>query len=431
MTDTITDEQEEQDAAAAAAESRKALMRLFIGLAVATVLTVSFGVAATVLIVVAFLVMIMLHELGHYLTAKWAGMKVTEFFLGFGPRLWSVKRGETEYGIKAIPAGGYVKIIGMHNLEQVDPADESRTYRQKPFWRRMSVAVAGSTMHFIIAFVLLWVILALIGLPATTTTVGQISAIRDGPSPAQEAGFEVGDRILAIDGQPLEEWQDLPPYIRERPGDELRFTVERDGEELQLVAVPVDLSTVQVEGMEQPDEPMGFVGIGSKIENERVPAIEALGESAVGLKDGFKAVFGALGSVFSFNGLQTYGDVLLGRQGGTTAEDGGNNRFLSPVGFVRVAGQAADSGLADVLLLLVSINLFVGVFNMVPLLPLDGGHVVIAVYEKIRSMIAGRRYYADVAKLMPLTYMVFLVLLFLGLTSLWLDITNPLDNPFQ
>ena len=431
MTDTITEEQEEQDAAAAAAESRKALVRLFVGLAVATVLTVSFGVAATVLIVVAFLVMIMLHELGHYLTAKWAGMKVTEFFLGFGPRIWSVKRGETEYGIKAIPAGGYVKIIGMHNLEQVDPADEPRTYRQKPFWRRMSVAVAGSTMHFIIAFVLLWVILALIGLPATTTTVGQISAIRGGPSPAQEAGFEVGDRILAIDGEPLEEWTDLPPYIRERPGEELRFTIERDGEELQLVAVPVDLSTVQVEGMEQPDEPMGFVGIGSKIENERVPAITALGDSAVGMKDGFTAVFSALGSVFSFNGLQTYGDVLLGRQGGTTAEDGGNNRFLSPVGFVRVAGQAAESGFADVLLLLVSINLFVGVFNMVPLLPLDGGHVVIAVYEKIRSMIAGRRYYADVAKLMPLTYMVFLLLLFLGLTSLWLDITNPLANPFQ
>ena len=437
MTDTATDTTEqpetspEEEAAATAAESRKALVRLFIGLAVATVLTVTFGVAATVLIVVAFLVMIMLHELGHYLTAKWAGMKVTEFFLGFGPRLWSVKRGETEYGIKAIPAGGYVKIIGMHNLEQVDPADEPRTYRQKPFWRRMTVAVAGSTMHFIIAFVLLWMILALIGLPTTTTTIGQISAIRGGPSPAQEAGFEVGDRVVAIDGQPLEEWQDLPPYIRERPGEELRFTVERDGEELELVAVPVDLSTVQVEGMEQPDEPMGFVGIGSKIENETISPVTALGDTAVGMKDGFTAVFGALGSVFSFNGLQTYGDVLLGRQGGTTAEDGGNNRFLSPVGFVRVAGQAAESGLGDVLLLLVSINLFVGVFNMVPLLPLDGGHVVIAVYEKIRSLIAGRRYYADVAKLMPLTYMVFLVLLFLGLTSLWLDITNPLDNPFQ
>ena len=436
MTETVSNDTEESGAAAeaeaaeVAAESRKALVRLIVGLAIAAILTVSFGVAATVLVVVAFLLMIMLHELGHYLTAKWAGMKVTEFFLGFGPRLWSVKRGETEYGIKAIPAGGYVKIIGMHNLEQVDPVDEPRTYRQKPFWRRLSVAVAGSTMHFIIAFVLLWVILAVIGLPTTTTTVGQISAIRGGPSPAQEAGFEVGDRIIAVDGQPLEEWDDLPPYIRERPGEELRFTVERDGEQLQLVAVPVDLSKTEVEGMEAPDEPTGFVGIGSKMGSDRTPPIAALGESATTLRELFGQVFNALGSVFSFNGLQTYGDVLLGRQEGTTAEDGGDKRFLSPVGFVRIAGQAADSGFADVLFLLVSINLFVGVFNMVPLLPLDGGHVVIAVYEKIRSMIAGRRYYADVAKLMPLTYMVFLLLLFLGLTSLYLDITRPIDNPF-
>ena len=428
MTETIAEEQDE--AAATAAESRKALMRLFVGLAVAVILTVSFGIAATVLVVVAFLVMIMLHELGHYLTAKWAGMKVTEFFLGFGPRLWSVKRGETEYGIKAIPAGGYVKIIGMHNLEQVDPADEARTYRQQPFWRRLSVAVAGSTMHFIIAFVLLWVILAMIGLPTTTTTIGQMSAIRGGPSPAQEAGFEVGDRILAVDGEPLEAWEDLPPYIRERPGDELRFTVERGGRPVQLSAIPLDLSTVEVEGMDQPDEPTGFVGIGPKIENETISPVSAVGESATALRELFGQVFRALGSVFSFNGLQTYGDVLVGRQNGTNAEDGGNNRFLSPVGFVRVAGQAAESGLADVLFLLVSINLFVGVFNMVPLLPLDGGHVVIAVYEKIRSMIAGRRYYADVAKLMPLTYMVFLLLLFLGLTSLYLDITRPIENPF-
>ena len=117
------------------------------------------GAFPFVLVVIALIVMIMLHELGHFLTAKWSGMKVTEFFLGFGPRLWSVRKGETEYGVKAIPAGGYVRIIGMSNLEEVDPADEPRTYRQQPFPRRLSVAVAGSTMHFIIAFVLLFVLL--------------------------------------------------------------------------------------------------------------------------------------------------------------------------------------------------------------------------------------------------------------------------------
>src|SRR4029079_19291502 len=100
---------------------------------------------------------IVLHELGHFLTAKKAGMKCTEFFIGFGPRIWSFRRGETEYGVKAIPAGAYVKIIGMNHLEEVDPSDEERTYRRKPFWRRLSVAVGGSTMHFLIAFVLICV----------------------------------------------------------------------------------------------------------------------------------------------------------------------------------------------------------------------------------------------------------------------------------
>ena len=109
--------------------------------------------------------MIMLHELGHFVMAKRAGMKVTEFFLGFGPRLWSIRRGETEYGVKAIPAGGYVRIIGMSNIEEVDPADEERTYRSKPYRHRLGVAVAGSTMHFIIAAVLLFLLYAAVGEP--------------------------------------------------------------------------------------------------------------------------------------------------------------------------------------------------------------------------------------------------------------------------
>src|SRR5207302_1755928 len=120
------------------------------------------GVTKTLAVIIAIVVMIMLHELGHFATAKWADMKVTEYFLGFGPRLWSVRKGETEYGIKAIPAGGYVKIIGMSNLEDVDPADEPRTYRQQPFWRRLSVAVAGSTMHFIIALLLLFTLVSFV-----------------------------------------------------------------------------------------------------------------------------------------------------------------------------------------------------------------------------------------------------------------------------
>ena len=185
-------------------DQRRALVRLgliVLGGVAAAYLT---GVTSTVLVVAAIIAMIMLHELGHFVCAKWAGMKVTEYFLGFGPRLWSVRKGETEYGVKAIPAGGYVKIIGMSNLEKVDPADEDRTYRQKPYWRRLSVAVAGSTVHFIIAFLLLLVLFSVVGVPNYDRefSVGEISRLETGPSPAEEAGFKLGDTWGAgsIDG---------------------------------------------------------------------------------------------------------------------------------------------------------------------------------------------------------------------------------------
>ena len=145
---------------------------------------------SVLIVVVALVIMIMLHELGHFLTAKWGRMKVTEYFLGFGPRLWSIRRGETEYGIKAIPAGGYVKIIGMTSAEEVDPADEARTYRQRPFHNRLLVAVAGSAMHGVMAFVLLWGLFVFIGAPrATPWPISGFSPLAHGVDPARAAGL--------------------------------------------------------------------------------------------------------------------------------------------------------------------------------------------------------------------------------------------------
>ncbi len=413
-------------------EQRAALVRLgliVVGGIAAAYLT---GVTSTVLVVVAIIVMIMLHELGHFLTAKWAGMKVTEYFLGFGPRLWSVRKGETEYGIKAIPAGGYVKIIGMSSLEKVDPADEERTYRQKPYWRRLSVAVAGSTVHFILAFLLLVTLYAVVGVPNYDRefTVGQISRLETGPSPAEEAGFELGDTILAVDGRRMT-WDDVPRYIRARPGKPVVFDVERDGRRLELTAVPVDLSTVVVKGsgdVPKPTEPLGFVGIGNPtFPIERSGPIEAIGRSTTGLGRATVDTVKALGNIFSPKGATSYSRQLVD---GNAKTDDNDPRFLSPVGFVRVASQAADTGWREVLTLLLSINVFVGIFNMIPLLPLDGGHVAIATYERIRSR-KGRMYHADVAKAMPVYYMVFLVIVFLGVSSLYLDIVRPIANPFE
>jgi membrane-associated protease RseP (regulator of RpoE activity) len=445
MTELIEPAKTEEDAAERArkkapptpGEQRSALIRLLTVLAAAALATVVTGTTKTVLVVVALIVMIMLHELGHYLTAKWGGMKVTEFFVGFGPRLWSVRKGETEYGVKALPLGGYVKIIGMHNLDPIeDPADEPRTYRQKSFARRLSVAVAGSTMHFIIAFLLFFTINTVVGVPTITTTVGTIEAIEGQASPAQEAGLQVGDTVVSIDGQPIGEWADLRSYVSARPGQEITITVERAGATRNLTATPVDLSTVEIDGRVITNEKRGFLGIGPTEEYRTIGPLTAIGRSASqfvggdfsgvedvspGLLDNAKA----LGSIASPSGASSLWTNITGGEDGQGDPDG--VRFLSPVGFVRVAGQAADNSLFAVLSLLIAINLFVGIFNLLPLLPLDGGHVAIVVYEAVRSKLSGRRYAADVAKLMPLTYAVVLLMVFLGVSALYLDIVRPLN----
>ena len=397
------------------------LVILLAGIAVLVLLSLRTGSFPAVAFVLALVLSVMLHEAGHFFTAKWAGMKVTEFFFGFGPRLWSFRRGETEYGAKAIPAGGYVKIIGMSNLEKdVDPADEPRTYRQQSYPWRLLVAIAGILTHFVISFLILVLVWTVVGVPnesKPTLEIDAISRLKTGPSPAAEAGFEVGDRIVAVDGRPIADWRELPPYIRARPGQPITFVVERDGVQHTLVATP---ASVNPEG-----EEVGFVGIGSKPTIEKVGLVTALGRSASQLGRLTVGSVEALGSFFSPSSLRDYGNQLTGAP---PPEE--ENRPVSVVGIVRIADQAAERGLFDFLSILVLLNVFIAIFNLVPLLPLDGGHIAIATYERIRSR-RGRRYHADVSKLMPIAAAVLAVLLVLGVTSIWLDIFQPPDNPFQ
>src|SRR5688500_13246083 len=198
-------------------------------LALLAAVVVAFGLKvglAVILIIVALIVMIFLHELGHYVTAKAAGMKVTEFFLGFGPKIWSFRRGETEYGVKAIPAGAYVKIIGMSNLDEVDPADEERTYRAKPYWRRMSVAVAGSAMHFVLALLLAFVVFSGFG---TADPDSDRWSVRSVTGPAKAAGLRPGDRIETVDGREFANFDAMSAHIRSKPGGDAEIVVTRDG----------------------------------------------------------------------------------------------------------------------------------------------------------------------------------------------------------
>jgi membrane-associated protease RseP (regulator of RpoE activity) len=422
MTQLLNRREQTEVEAPVEVDNRERLVRLAYFVVVVLILAIVTGFSPFLGVIGALVAIVMLHEFGHFITAKWAGMKVSEYFFGFGPRLWSIKKGETEYGVKAIPVGGYVRILGMSNIEQVDPADESRTYRQKSYPRRLSVAVAGSTMHFILAFLLLVVLWAAVGVPTPTTRIGTVfgAGTKGGElSPAQKADLRIGDQVLAVDGHVVHSWSSISPYVKSHANEPVEFIVQRGDDLLKRTVVP---SKIVLEGQE------GIaVGIGPKEVSDRASVPIAFWRAGRDLGHYTWATFGAFGSVFAASHLKDYTEQLSGH-GAVTGKEA--DRPVSVVGFVRVAGQAVQHGWLDFLVLLVAINIFIGIFNMVPLLPLDGGHVAIATYERIRSR-KGRRYHADVAKLLPLTAAVVSVLLIFGAMTIYLDIVRPIANPFK
>ena len=372
--------------------------------------------------IIAFLFMILLHEAGHLGMAKRAGMKVTEFFVGFGPRLWSVRRGETEYGVKAIPLGGYCRVIGMTNLEEVAPEDEPRVYRSKSWHDKVLMAVAGPTVHFVLAMVLMAVVLIGAGdlqSRRATTTLGDVTL------GAAAAGLRAGDVLVAIDGTPVTDWSQVPELVSGTPaepraaGAVVRITVERDGADL---TVPV---TLRDSG--DPQLRRAVAGIGSRIEVPQPGVLGAIALAPVRVAQFTWESLKALGGMFSPAGISNYFRLLTGDTGPQTNEA---QRFVSPVGFGQLANNAVRAGWVDALGLLIAINIFVGLFNLLPLLPFDGGHIAIATYEKLASLVRHRRVQVDAAKLLPVTVAVVAVLGFIFLSSLFLDITRPVQNPF-
>jgi len=358
-----------------------------------------------VVVVIGIIVMVMIHETGHFLAARATGMKATEFFFGFGPRLWSTRRGETEYGIKALPLGGYVRITGMNLLEEVAPEDEGRTYRDKPFWAKSLVVLAGSATHFPVAFLLFYLVISGIGMPVSTTTVDEVQATLDDgtATPASLAGLLAGDTVLALDGVATPEWADLVDAITVHPGEEVTLTVDRGGE---VVLVEVVLASVDDgSGGER-----GYLGIAPGVRTERSGPVQGLADAGRELGDAVVASGRGLWELVA--GLPE----LLGAVLGGNADDLGDNRPVSPIGLVGIAG---DLGPGYALQLVAYVAVFVGVLNAVPLYPLDGGHFAVALYEKIR----GRP--ADVRKLMPVAATVVAFLVVIGLLAMYLDIAHP------
>lgn len=365
--------------------------------------------------VIGIIVSVFLHETGHYVTARLTGMKATQFFLGFGPRLWSFRKGETEYGVRALPLGAYVRIIGMNNMDEVPPGDEARTYRQQTFPRRLLVISAGSLMHMLLAIVLLFSVYAIRGelveQPGAEVTSVQV----DGPASA--AGIVAGDVVLSIDGDAVDGPEQLGQAVRGRePGQVVPVVVRRDGAELTIDAT---LGENTIAG--DPNNGRALLGVGSSGYAEWEE--RSIGEAAVNsVTDLFPVAWESTKGVVKVLNPINIVNHLTGETDDVTT------RPTTVVGITRVSGAVGETeGFIGLLLILAALNVFIGVFNMFPLLPLDGGHAAIAVYERFRER-GGRyrRYFTDVSKLMPFAMGVIVVLLFLFMSGLYLDIARPL-----
>jgi membrane-associated protease RseP (regulator of RpoE activity) len=371
------------------------------------------GSRTPLLIILGIVVMVMLHEAGHYWTAKRAGMKVTEFFLGFGPRLWSVQRGETEYGVKALPLGGYVRILGMSNLEEVDPEDEPRTYRQGRYRDRLKVVLAGVTVNLIIAFLLFFLVVAARGVPDGPSTT--IAAIVPGSAAAQ-AGLHDGDQIVAVDGQEVHSWDDLKAAIESRGEDQTVITVERDGR-------PVDVDATLGTRSGQ-----GFLGVSPTTAYRTVGLLGAVPESFSYMGRLTAGTGESLGHLLSPSGVAQYSKNFTSNapKEGSQAD---LNRPRSLVGIVDTGSQLVGNDLWTLLLLLADISLILAVFNLLPIPPiLDGGHAAIVVYEWAASKIKHRRVEVDYRKVLPIGVTFFAVLMTIALSAMFLDVRQAIGQ---
>jgi membrane-associated protease RseP (regulator of RpoE activity) len=391
-----------------------------------------------VIFVVALLLSVMLHETGHFVMAKRFGMKATRYFVGFGPTIWSTWRGETEYGIKALPFGGFVKIIGMHSLDDVeDPADEPRSFRQQPAWQRIIVLCAGSFMHFLLAFLLFAGLALGVGIANDNTTeLGTISACvspnvtdldngvactaSDPASPAKLAGLRAGDQVIAFDGRPYGNWTQLGAAIRAAPvGSAATITVRRAGQTLTLHTTLASVS----------GRSGAYLGVAPGVVFQTASPARAVtyagssfGQVVVGSLQAVAALPGAVHDLFnktkradSVGGQVT---SIYGAAAATGAEVASNQGWQYKVSFV--------------LLLIASLNIFVGIFNMFPLLPLDGGHVAVVIWERIRAWFARVRGrpdpgLVDISKVLPVCFSIFVLVMFFGLVLIAADIVNPLN----
>ena len=402
------------------------------------------------LFVLALMLAIFLHEGGHFATAKFFGMKVERFFLGFGPTVWSFRRGETEYGIKALPLGGFCKIAGMSPYEndgnfleedrsarrsrgeaaaggvgvaappRSDAAEATppeRQFRSKPAWQRAIVLAAGSITHFLVAILLTWMVLVAIGIGTgqATTTIDRTVPLSAGqPSPAHKGGLQAGDQIVAVSGRPVAGFDELRAALADKGDQRITIDYVRDGQRRSTTVVAAKQNGRGFLGF-QPTEETRRIGVLAAIPESfklfwetTVATVKGLGGFVTGLADRMSAPQPAAGG---------------GGGGGGEVGDGGP---IGIVGITRLAGQAvANNQWAIFVAILIQLNIVVGVFNLLPLPPMDGGYLAFVLWQVVT------RREVDLRKVVPVAALIVGLLVMLTVGLVWLDITNPVPYPFR
>jgi membrane-associated protease RseP (regulator of RpoE activity) len=426
-------------------------------------------VIGVVLMVVGLAVSIALHELGHLWPAKRFGVRVGQYMIGFGPTLWSRRIGETQYGVKAIPLGGYISMAGMYppspkereaaaaghrdgragggffatmvqdardaNDETLHGDGDTRVFYRLPVWKRIVVMLGGPLMNLLFAIVLFAILFSGIGVQTASTTVASLSeciptsseaacAASDPEAPAAGAGIQPGDTILSIDGQEVADFAEASALIQASPGEPLTLVVERNGTEETITLVPATVAGDVVNG--SPADEVGFAGIR--------PAYEFVPQPIwAGPQAAIENVGAVAGIIWQLPVRVWDTAVSL-----VTGQERDPNGPLSIVGAGRLSGEVAAAEapilnrISGFLSLLASLNIALFVFNMVPLLPLDGGHIAVALWEGIKRVWAKvfRRpppKPVDATKLVPLTFVVVIALIAMGGVLILADIFNPVS----